>query len=81
MFPTAETLRSTPQVASSHHCLETLAGWIRWAVDDRQTTILRLILGVLLRLPMPPTMLRIGRLFKSVSSLQSYKCVTAVPNY
>ena len=53
-------------------------GWIRWAVDDRQTTILRLILGVLLRLPMPPTMLRIGRLFKSVSSMQSYRCVTAV---
>jgi len=60
-------------VASSQRCLDTLADWIRWAMGDRQTTILRLLLGVLLRLPIPPTMLQIGRLPKAVSSMQSYK--------
>ena len=62
------------QVALSQRCLDTLAEWTRWGMLDRQTTILRLLLGVLLRLPIPPTMLRTGSLLKAVSSVQSYKC-------
>lgn len=62
------------QVALSHRCLDTLAEWTRWAILDRQTTVLRLLLGVLLRLPIPPTMLHTGGLLRAVSSMQSYKC-------
>ena len=62
------------QVAYSHRCLDTLADWVRWAMSDRQTTILRLLLAVLLRLPIPPAMVHVGRLLKAVFGLQSYKC-------
>ena len=62
------------QVALSHRCLDMLAEWTRWAILDRQTTILRLLQGVLLRLPIPPTMLHTGGLLRAVSSMQSYKC-------
>ncbi len=62
------------QVALSHRCLDTLAEWTRWGILDRQTTILRLLQGVLLRLPIPPTMLHTGGLLRAVSSMQSYKC-------
>ncbi|CAK0781038.1 hypothetical protein CVIRNUC_005265 [Coccomyxa viridis] len=71
-------LRTTPAsvfmpVAYSHRCLDTLADWVRWAMSDRQTTILRLLLAVLLRLPIPPAMVHVGRLLKAVFGLQSYK--------
>ena len=62
------------QVAYSHRCLDTLADWVRWAMSDRQTTILRLLLAVLLRLPIPPAMVHVGRLLKAIFGLQSYKC-------
>ena len=62
------------QVAYSHRCLDTLADWLRWALSDRQTTILRLLLAVLLRLPIPPAMVHVGRLLKAVFGLQSCKC-------
>ena len=61
-------------MALSQRCLERLAEWTRWGMLDRQTTILRLLLGVLLRLPIPPAMLRAGSLLRAVSSMQSYKC-------
>lgn len=61
-------------MALSQRCLETLAEWTRWGMLDRQTTILRLLLGVLLRLTIPPTMLHTGTLLRAVSSMQSYKC-------
>ena len=64
------------QVALSQRCLDVLAEWVRWGMIDRQTTILRLLLGVLLRLPIPPAMLHTGSLLRAVSSMQSYKCAS-----
>lgn len=55
-------------------CLETLDSWVRWAETDRQTTILRALLAVLLRLPVTLPQLKASPLPKSVARLQKYRC-------
>lgn len=47
--------------------------WTRWAEADRQTTLLRLLLGALHRLPIPWAMLRTSGLPKTVARLQKYR--------
>jgi hypothetical protein len=52
---------------------------VRWAEADRQTTLLRLLLGALHRLPIPWAMLRGSGLPRSVARLQKYKCARCTP--
>lgn len=52
----------------------------RWAEIDKQSTLLRLLLRVLQRLPMPAALLRGSSLQKTVGRLQKYRCsATPVP--
>ncbi|BDA43477.1 hypothetical protein COCOBI_04-4890 [Coccomyxa sp. Obi] len=61
------------QLAGSGRVLDTLDSWARWAEIDKQSTLLRLLLRVLQRLPMPAALLRGSSLQKTVGRLQKYR--------